>query len=114
MSKRTTRKASVGSSFDDFLKEEGTYEATQAVAIKRVLAWQIEKAMKKQHLTKAEIARRLETSQSQLERLLHPHSDSVTLTTLTQAARATGSSVNINMDKYIQRFPNCVLSTQKF
>src|SRR5437867_4486545 len=70
--KRRTRKAGIGSAFDDFLKEEGTYEATQAVAIKRVLAWQIEKAMKEQHLTKAEMARRMATSRSQLDRLLDP------------------------------------------
>ena len=59
MRKRTTKKAAIGSAFDDFLKDEGTYEATQQVAIKRVLAWQIEEAMKKQHLTKAEMARRM-------------------------------------------------------
>ncbi len=46
MSKRATKKAGIGSAFDDFLKDEGTYEVTQAVAIKGVLAWQIEKAMK--------------------------------------------------------------------
>ncbi len=72
MSKRTTKKGRVGSTFDGFLKDEGTYEATQAVAIKRVLAWQIEKAMKKQRLTKAEMARRMDTSRSQLDRLLDP------------------------------------------
>jgi phage-related protein/predicted XRE-type DNA-binding protein len=97
MSKRTPKKASVGTSFDDFLKQEGTYEATQAVAIKRVLAWQIEKAMKKQHLTKAEMARRMETSRSQLDRLLDPDSDSVTLETLTRAARAIGRQVKLEL-----------------
>jgi len=51
---RTTRKARIGSTFDDFLKDEGTYEATQEVAIKRVLAWQVENTMKKQRITKAE------------------------------------------------------------
>ena len=97
MGKRSARKARVGSSFDDFLKEEGTYETTQAVAIKRVLAWQIEKAMKKQHLTKAEMARRMETSRSQLDRLLDPDSDSVTLDTLTRAARAIGRQVKLEL-----------------
>ncbi|MBI1846249.1 MAG: hypothetical protein HY294_11100 [Candidatus Rokubacteria bacterium] len=62
MRKRSTKKASIGSAFDDFLKDEGTYERTQAVAIKRVLAWQIDKAMKDQRLTKAEMARRMDTS----------------------------------------------------
>src|SRR2546426_8704362 len=97
MSKRTTRKASVGSSFDDFLKNEGTYEATQAVAIKRVLAWQIEKTMKKQRLTKADMARRMDTSRSQPDRLLDPGRNSVTLETLTRAARAIGRQLKVEL-----------------
>ena len=70
MTKHNRRKGSIGSGFDGFLKEEGTYEATQAVAIKRVLAWQIGQAMKNSHITKAEMARRMETSRSQLDRFL--------------------------------------------
>ena len=97
MKKRTTKKAGIGTAFDDFLKDEGTYEATQSVAIKRVLAWQIEEAMKKQRLTKAEMARRMETSRSQLDRLLDPDSDSVTLETLTRAARAIGRQVKLEL-----------------
>ena len=97
MRKRTTRKVGIGSAFDDFLKDEGTYEATQSIAIKRVLAWQIEKAMKKQGLTKAEMARRMETSRSQLDRLLDPESNSVTLETLTRAARAIGRHVKLEL-----------------
>ena len=97
MRKRTTKKAGVGSAFDDFLNDEGTYEATQGDAIKRVLAWQIEKAMKKQRLTKAEMARQMETSRSQLNRLLDPESDSVTLETLTRATRAIGRQVNLEL-----------------
>ena len=97
MRKRVTGKARIGSSLDDFLKKEGTYEATQAVAIKRVLAWQIEKAMKEQHLTKAEMARRMDTSRSQLDRLLDPDTDSVTLDTLTRAARAIGRHVKLEL-----------------
>ena len=59
------RKARIGSSFDDFLKDEGIYEATQAVAIKRVLAWQVvEKTMKDQRLTQAEKARRVSSRSS--------------------------------------------------
>ena len=97
MKKRTTKKTGIGTAFDDFLKDEGTYEATQSVAIKRVLAWQIEKAMKTQRLTKAEMARRMETSRSQLDRLLDPGSDSVTLETLTRAARAIGRHVRLEL-----------------
>lgn len=97
MRKRATKKAGIGSAFDDFLKDEGTYENTQAVAIKRVLAWQIDKAMKEQRLTKAEMARRMDTSRSQLDRLLDAESNSVTLETLTRAARAIGRRVKLEL-----------------
>lgn len=98
MTLRTTRKqGAIGSTFDDFLKEDGTYEATQAVAIKRVLAWQIEQAMKDQRLTKAEMARRMATSRSQLDRLLDRASDSATLTTLARAARAVGGRLEVEL-----------------
>ena len=97
MSKRTTKNARIGSRFDDYLKNEGSYEATQAVALKRVLVWQIEEAMKAQNLTKAEMARRMDTSRSQLDRLLDPDSDSVTLETLTRAARAIGRQVKLEL-----------------
>jgi len=97
MSTRNRKKGAVGSTFDDFLKEDGTYESTQAVAIKRVLAWQIGQAMEKSHITKAEMARRMDTSRSQLDRLLDPESDSVTLETLTRAARAVGRQVKVEL-----------------
>jgi antitoxin HicB len=97
MTKRNRKKGAVGSTIDDFLKEDGTYEATQAVAIKRVLAWQIGQAMEKKHITKAEMARRMDTSRSQLDRLLDPDSDSVTLETLTRAARAVGRQVKVEL-----------------
>ena len=64
------KKGRIGSSFDEFLKEEGDYEETSAVAIKRVLAWQLEKAMAKEGLTKNEMAKRMRTSRSQLDRIL--------------------------------------------
>ena len=97
MTKRISKKGGIGSAFDDFLKEEGTYEGTQSVAIKRVLAWQIEQAMKEKHITKAEMARRMDTSRSQLDRLLDPDSDSVTLETLARAARAVGRQVRVEL-----------------
>ena len=97
MKKHISKKAGIGSTFDDFLKEEGTYEATQAVAVKRVLAWQIAQAMKAQHITKADMARRMDTSRSQLDRLLDPESNSVTLETLARAARAVGRRVKVQL-----------------
>jgi antitoxin HicB len=97
MTKRMSKRAGIGSAFDDFLREEGTYEATQAVAIKRVVAWQIEQAMNQQHISKAEMARRMDTSRSQLDRLLDPGSESLTLETLTRAARAVGRRVKVEL-----------------
>lgn len=62
MRKRTLQKGTIGFTLDEFLQEEGTYESTHAVAIKRVLAWQITQTMAKQHMTKTETASRMDTS----------------------------------------------------
>ena len=83
--------------FDDFLKEDGNYEEAQAVAIKRVLAWKIEQEMKKKHIVKAEMARRMETSRSQLDRLLDPANPSITLSTLARAGRVLGREVRLEL-----------------
>lgn len=87
----------IGSSFEDFLKEEGIYEDVQTTAIKRVLAFQLEKAMKARKLTKVEMARRMRTSRLQLDRLLDPENDSVTLATLRKAAAAVGRQVRLEL-----------------
>ena len=86
-----------GSSFDSFLEQEGIREDVEAVAIKRVLAWQLEQAMQKQRKTKQAMARQLHTSRSQLDRLLDPRNVSVTLGTITRAARALGKRVIIRV-----------------
>jgi antitoxin HicB len=88
---------SIGSSFEDFLKEEGIYEEVQAQAVKEVLAWQIEQAIKTQGLTKAEMARRMQTSRVQLDRLLDPKNTSVTLHTLQRAAAILGKRVRLDL-----------------
>ncbi len=62
----------IGSNFDNFLKEENLYEQVQAVAIKRVIAYQIAEEMKKKNLTKTEMASRMKTNRAALERLLDP------------------------------------------
>ena len=90
-------KGRVGSSFDSFLKEQGRYEDTQAAAIKRVLAWQIEEAMKKDDVSKTEMARRMNTSRSQLDRLLDPKNDGVSLETLARAAHALGRNLKLEL-----------------
>jgi len=82
-----------GSSFDSFLKEEGIREEVEAVALKRVLAWQLESAMREQKKTKRAMAKQLQTSRSQLDRLLDPRNISVTLGTITRAARVLGKRV---------------------
>lgn len=79
-----------GSSFDNFLEEEGIREEVESAAIKRVLAWQFEREMDRQHKTKQAMARELKTSRSQLNRLLDPQNTSVSLETLARAARVLG------------------------
>jgi antitoxin HicB len=79
-----------GSSFDDFLEEEGIRNEVESVAIKRVLAWQFEQEMEKQRKTKQGMARELRTSRSQLDRLLDPANTAVSLETLTRAANVLG------------------------
>lgn len=87
-----------GSGFDSFLEEEGLREEAEAVAIKRVLAWQLEKAMKKQKKTKRAMAAQLRTSRSQLDRLLDPQNTSVTLDTMTRAAKALGKRLVVRVE----------------
>jgi len=91
------RNRSIGSSLDDFLKEEGILEETRAIALKETIAWQIEQAMKTEGITKIEMARRMHTSRSALDRLLDPESESVTLQTLCKAAHAIGRDLRIEL-----------------
>jgi hypothetical protein len=86
-----------GSSFDSFLEEEGIREEVEAVAIKRVLAWQLSQEMQQQKKTKQAMARDLQTSRSQLDRLLDPGNVSVSLHTMARAARVLGKSLVIRI-----------------
>lgn len=90
-------KKHVGSDFDDFLKEEDIYEEVQAVAIKRVIAYQIAEEMKKKKLSKTQMASRMKTSRAALERLLDPENASITLITLERAASAVGKKLKIQL-----------------
>jgi len=90
-------KGSVGSSFEDFLKEEGTYEETTEQAVKRVLAFQLLQAMKEQKINKVEMAKRLATSRAQLDRLLDPNNDRVSLGVLSRAAQAVGRTLQVEL-----------------
>ena len=82
---------------DAFLEEEGTRETFQAVAIKEVLAWQLEAAMKEQNLSRKKLAERMHTSRSQVNRLLDPTDGNVTLTTLQRAAEMIGRKVRLDL-----------------
>jgi len=91
------KKSNIGSSFDSWLREEGIYEEVTATALKRVLARQLEAAMKEKQLSKSEMARRMRTSRAALDRLLDPEYDAVTLTTLRKAALALGRQVRLEL-----------------
>ena len=86
-----------GSSFDDFLKEEGIYEECTATALKRVLAWQVEQEMCRQKITKSAMAARMKTSRSQLDRLLDPEKTGVSLETMQRAAAVVGRELRIEL-----------------
>ena len=89
-------KSHIGSSLDDFLKEEGIFEETQTRAVKEVVAWQLAEAMKERSLSKVRLAELLKTSRSQVDRLLDPESD-ITLSSLQRAAALVGRKVQIEL-----------------
>jgi DNA-binding Xre family transcriptional regulator len=87
----------LGSSFDDFLEEDKILNEVTEFALKRLLAWQVEQAMKERGLTKSKMARSMQTSRAALDRLLDPEYESVTLRTLDKAARALGKRIKIDL-----------------
>jgi len=87
----------IGSSFDDFLEEEGLLAEVEAVALKRVVAFQITQLMQSRNISKTAMAKRMKTSRAALERLLDPENGSVTLQTLERAALALGKRLQINL-----------------
>jgi predicted DNA-binding protein (UPF0251 family) len=91
------KKARIGSSFNAFLTEEGLYTKTSAVAIKRVLAWELQRAMLDEGMTKNEMAKRMHTSRSQLDRILDPSNDKIQLDTVFKAARVLGRDVKLEL-----------------
>lgn len=87
----------IGSSLDDLLEEEGTLASINAIALKRVIAWQVQQAMEEKKLTKTAMAKEMKTSRSSLERLLDPENPSVTLDTIERAAKAIGKRVRLEL-----------------
>jgi len=91
------KKENIGSSFDDWLHEEGLYDEVTSVAIKRVLARQINQQMLDQQISKSTMAKRMQTSRAALDRLLDPENDAVTLNTLFKAATAVGRHLHLEL-----------------
>jgi len=87
----------IGSNFDDFLKEEGLLAEVEAAAVKRVVTYQIEQAMKKKDISKVTLARKMKTSRSALDRLLDEHNTAITLQTLCRAALAVGKRLKVQV-----------------
>ncbi len=85
-----------GTRFNDFLEKEGLLEQVEAVAVKRVVSYQIEKEMEKQHISKKIMAENMRTSRSALDRVLDPDNTSVTLNSLVKAAHAIGKKIKIS------------------
>jgi predicted XRE-type DNA-binding protein len=103
VAKTTKVNSHAGGSFDDFLKEDGIYEEVQARALKRALAEQLDDAMQSSKLSKVNMAQRMATSRSQLDRVLDPSNLSIQLDTLIKAASAVGKTVEIRLKKNTKR-----------
>ena len=103
MAKQTNVNPHTGSSFDDFLKEDGIFEEVQARALKRALAEQLDEAMQSGKLSKVAMAQRMATSRSQLDRVLDPGNLSIQLDTLIKAASAVGRTVEIRLKRDSRR-----------
>ncbi|POA78016.1 helix-turn-helix transcriptional regulator [Pseudomonas sp. DP16D-R1] len=87
----------IGSDFDDFLTEQGLLEETSAAALKKVITWQIQEAMKAQHMTVVALAKRMHTSRTVVTRVLDAEDAGMTIATLANAARALGQSVEVRL-----------------
>jgi antitoxin HicB len=87
----------IGSSFDSFLEEVGIRDEVERIAQKRVLAWRLQQEMEQQGVSKSEMAKRMDTSRSQVDRLLDPENDRVQLDTLIKAAHAVGRELKLEV-----------------
>ncbi len=87
----------LGSNFEDFLREEGLFEAVQVLAVKKVIIYKLLELMREEHLTKDALAKRMQTSRTALDRLLDPENPSVTLVTLGKAACALKRTLRVEL-----------------
>jgi len=95
--KKAIRSTAKLTTLDDFLGEDGKRDEFESIAVKEVLAWQIEQAMKEKNISRNNLAQRMKTSRSQIGRLLDPKDGNVTLTTLQRAARMVGRSLRLEL-----------------
>ena len=87
----------IGSSFDDFLTEEGFVDEVESGAIKKIIAYQLQETIKKERLSKIALAARLETSRAAVDRLLDPENESITLLSLKKAANVLGKKLRLEL-----------------
>lgn len=92
-----SKKKHIGSSFDDFLAEDNQLEEATAIAVKRVIAWQIEQAMQSTGVNKSTLAKRMHTSRTVVDRMLDSTDTGLTLDTMTRAATALGFRVKVDL-----------------
>lgn len=86
----------LGSNFDDFLAEEDLLDEVEAIAIKRVIAFEVEQEMKKQNITKSELAEKMKTSRTAINRLLDPNNTSINLKTMEKTAKILGKKLKVS------------------
>lgn len=98
MKKTEQRNPHIGSSVDEFFAEEGLLEEIEAAAVKRVISLELQSELERKQMTKTELARRLETSRSQLDRILDPDNESITLNTLMKAAALLGKRLHVSLE----------------
>jgi predicted XRE-type DNA-binding protein len=87
----------IGGDFKEFLKKDGIFEETNDIAIKRVIAYQLEQEMRAQKITKTKMAQMMKTSRAVVNRLLNPDNSSLTLSTLESATNVLGKRLNISI-----------------
>jgi len=87
----------LGSTLDDFLREEGIYEEVTTAAIKEVIAWQLGEEMRKKRITKKRLAELMQTSRAQIDRILDPEKGNVTIETLQRAASLLGRQLRLEL-----------------
>lgn len=98
MKKTEQRNPHIGSSVDEFFAEDGLLEEIEAAAVKRVISLELQSELERKQMTKTELARRLETSRSQLDRILDPDNESITLNTLMKAAALLGKRLHVSLE----------------